>query len=187
MKIVIGITGASGSIYAKRTIEALYDANHQIIVVASKHGQQVFEFELNIKLSDFLNSFDSRVEWVQNDAMFSHIASGSYPVDAYVIVPCSMSTLGMIHAGITNSLLTRSCDVALKEQRQLILVTRETPLNQIHLKNMYEVAKAGAQILPASPGFYHHPQTYEQLVDFVVGKVLDALKIENTLFKKWEI
>lgn len=185
MKVVIGITGASGSIYAKRLIEELIKREHDVIVVASKHGKQVFEYELNQSLVSFISSLESGVILADNEDMFEPIASGSYRYDAVVIAPCSMASLAAINSGNATSLLLRCCDVALKERRELILLTRESPLSQIHLKNMYELSTYGVRIIPASPGFYHHPQSLDDVYDFVVSKLLDALKIDNDLYKRW--
>lgn len=187
MKIVVGITGASGSIYAKRLIEELCSLNHDVIVVASKHGVQVFDFELKMSLESFVDSLNENVTLCDNEDMFSPIASGSYRYDAVVIAPCSMASLAAINTGSSSSLLLRCADVALKEKRKLVLLTRESPLSQIHLKNMYELSTYGVRIIPASPGFYHHPQTLEDIYDFVVSKILDALSIENDLYKRWRI
>lgn len=184
MKIVIAVTGASGSIYAKRLIEYLVK-DHELIVLASHYGKQTFEHELEQSIEDFLKPFHSKIEYFKVDNMFASIASGSYHVDAVVVVPCSMSTIASINAGVTHNLIIRCCDVAIKEQRPLILVCRETPLSTLHLKNMYELSSYGVKILPASPGFYQKPSCFDELVDFVVGKILDALKIENDLYEHW--
>lgn len=185
MKVVIGITGASGSIYAKRLIEELITRDHDVVVVASKHGQQVFEYELKQSLEAFITGLDSNIILADNEDMFDPIASGSHRYDAVVIAPCSMASLAAINTGNANTLLLRCCDVALKERRELILLTRESPLSSIHLKNMYELSTYGVRIIPASPGFYHHPQSLDDVYDFVVSKLLDALKIENDLYKRW--
>ncbi|WP_296896251.1 UbiX family flavin prenyltransferase, partial [uncultured Megamonas sp.] len=115
----------------------------------------------------------------------SAIASGSFPCESMVIVPCSMKTLGSLANGIAGNLLTRAADVTLKEGRKLILVTRETPVHAIHLENMLKLSHAGARIVPACPGFYHRPKTIEELVDMLVGKICDALNVDNDLFERW--
>lgn len=188
-KIVIGITGASGSIYAKRLIEELLKAEFKVHIICTNNGRQVFFYELGIELEKWIEEIkkeyaDVVLEKINN--LFSGVASGSHPFEAVVVVPCSMGTLGEMSHGLGKNLLTRSVDVALKEGRKVVIVPRETPLHTIHLENMVTLSKVGATILPAVPGFYHHPQSMEDLVDFVVGKILDYLKVENNLFKKWE-
>lgn len=188
-KIVVGITGASGSTYAKRLIEVLVQEGIQVNVVASEKGSQVFGFELGISLKKFIEDLSltySNVKLENNNNMFSGVASGSNKYDAVIIVPCSMGTLAEISHGLSRSLLTRSADVALKEGRKLVIVPRETPLNTIHLENMCKLSKMGVGIIPAMPGFYHHPSSIEEIVDFLIGKILDYLNIENNLFKKWK-
>lgn len=188
-KIVVGITGASGSIYAKRLIEVLVEEGVQVNVVASDKGRQVFGFELGISLNKFIENLSltySNIKLENNNNMFSGVASGSNKYDAVIIAPCSMGTLAEISNGLSRSLLTRAADVALKEGRKLVIVPRETPLNTIHLENMCKLSKMGVGIIPAMPGFYHHPSSIEEIVDFLIGKILDYLNIENNLFKKWK-
>lgn len=186
-KIVIGITGASGSIYAKRLIEELAAKDFLVHVIATDKGKQVFKYELSLDLKLWINDLNyPNVKLENNQNLFAGVASGSYGFDAVIIMPCSMGTLAEISHGLSRNLLSRAADVALKEGRKLIIVPRETPFNTIHLENMYRLSKVGATIIPAMPGFYHHPQTLEDLVDFVVGKVLSYLKIEHHLFKTWE-
>lgn len=194
-KIVVGITGASGSIYGLRLIEELLAADHQVSVLLTNAGRQVTAFETGLNLADkaaecqvqlqeYFNCA-ARLQYYAIDDFFAPVASGSSAPDAVVICPCSMGTAGRIALGLSDNLLERAADVALKERRQLVLVPRETPFNQIHLKNLLRLAQAGAMILPAMPGFYHHPQTLDDLVAFVVGKVLDTLGIPHQLFKPW--
>lgn len=194
-KIVVGITGASGSIYGLRLIEELLRANKQVTVLLSNAGRQVLAFETGLQLSEkpqdclrqLRNRFDADDELTHygiND-FFAPIASGSSAPAAVVICPCSMGSVGRIAAGLSDNLLERVADVALKERKQLLLVPRETPFNQLHLENLLRLSQAGAQILPAMPAFYHQPQSVEELVDFVVGKALDSLGVEHNLFKRW--
>lgn len=188
-KIVIGITGASGSIYAKRMIEVLVQQGIQVHVIATEKGKQVFKYELNLNLAQWIKELSesySNVKLENNQNLFAGVASGSYGFDAVVILPCSMGTLAEISHGLSRNLLTRAADVALKEGRKLVIVPRETPFNIIHLENMTRLSKVGATIIPAMPGFYHHPQTMEDLINFVVGKVLSYLNIEHNLFESWE-
>ena len=193
--IVVGITGASGSIYGLRLIEELLRAEMQVSVLLTSAGRQVLAFETGLELSenpqecsqqlkDHFNAGDNLKHYGLND-FFVPVASGSSAPDAVVICPCSMGTLGRIAAGLSDNLLERVADVALKENKKLLLVPRETPFNQIHLENLLRLSKAGAQILPAMPGFYQRPETVADLVNFVVGKVLDSLGVEHQLFQRW--
>ncbi|MEE0881540.1 MAG: flavin prenyltransferase UbiX [Turicibacter sp.] len=188
-KIVIGITGASGSIYAKRMIEVLASQDITVHVISTDTGKKVFHYEIGIKLESWISELQKtypHVKLEDNQNLFAGVASGSYGFDAVIILPCSMGTMAEISHGLSSNLLCRAADVALKESRDLIIVPRETPLNTIHLENMCHLSKVGAKIIPAMPGFYHHPQTMDDLINFVVGKVLSYLKIEHQLFKTWE-
>lgn len=187
-KIVVGITGASGSIYAVRLVEELLAKGIFTHVICTENGRKVMKYETGIVLEHWIQELSQRyshlrLEDIQN--LFSGVASGSYKFDAAVIIPCSMGTLAEISSGLAKNLLCRVADVALKENRRLIIVPRETPLNAIHLENMLKLARLNATILPAMPGYYHMPGTMHDLIDFVVGKVLDSLSIENSLFEKW--
>ncbi|MBQ4164413.1 MAG: UbiX family flavin prenyltransferase [Turicibacter sp.] len=188
-KIVIGITGASGSIYAKRMIEVLASQDITVHVISTDTGKKVFHYEIGIKLESWISKLQKtypHIKLEDNQNLFAGVASGSYGFDAVIILPCSMGTMAEISHGLSSNLLCRAADVALKESRDLIIVPRETPLNTIHLENMCQLSKVGAKIIPAMPGFYHHPQTMDDLINFVVGKVLSYLKIEHQLFKTWE-
>ena len=188
-KIVVGITGASGSIYAKRMIEVLVSQDITVHVISTDTGKKVFHYEIGIKLESWISELQKtypHVKLEDNQNLFAGVASGSYGFDAVIILPCSMGTMAEISHGLSSNLLCRAADVALKESRDLIIVPRETPLNTIHLENMCHLSKVGAKIIPAMPGFYHHPQTMDDLINFVVGKILGYLKIEHQLFKTWE-
>lgn len=188
-KIVVGITGASGSIYAKRLVEILIKQGIQVYVVATENGKKVFHFEIGLSMESWISELTLQCQHIKledNTDLFSGIASGSNRYHAVVILPCSMGTLAEISNGISKNLLCRTADVAIKERRTLIIVPRETPLSAIHLENMLRLSKLGVAIIPAMPGFYHHPQTIAEIVDFQVGKILDYLDIENEMFKKWE-
>ncbi len=193
--IVVGITGASGSIYGLRLIEELLRVEKQVTVLLTSAGRQVTEFETGLVLAEepqqCLNQLreyfkvGNGLEYYALNNFFAPVASGSSAPDAVVICPCSMGTLGRIAAGLSDNLLERVADVALKEQKKLLLVPRETPFNQIHLENLLRLSKAGAQILPAMPGFYQQPQTVADLVNFVVGKILDSLDVKHQLLARW--
>lgn len=187
---VIGIAGASGSIYGIRLIQELGLRKHTVNVVITPAGKQVMNEELGVfgfeqmdKLG--LAEISNNVKIWENDNFEAPFMSGSNAPEAVVIIPCSMGKLAAVANGISGNLLERIADVALKERKQLILVVRETPLSLIHLENMVKVAKAGGQILPAMPAFYHHPETVDDLVNFIVGKVLNLLGIGHNLFKGW--
>ncbi len=193
--IVVGITGASGSVYGLRLVEELLRAGCAVSLLLTGAGRQVTAFETGLKLADntaecqkqlreYFRVEDDLRTYAQDD-FFAPVASGSSAPDAVVLCPCSMGTAGRIAAGLSDNLLERVADVALKEGKRLLLVPRETPFNRIHLENLLRLTDAGAQVLPAMPAFYHRPETVADLVDFVVGKVLDRLGIEHSLFKRW--
>jgi 4-hydroxy-3-polyprenylbenzoate decarboxylase len=188
---VVGITGASGSIYGIRLIQELALRRHRVNVVVTSAGKEVMAEELGVPDFEHLNKLglsgaEGQIRIWDNDKYEAPFMSGSGAPDAVVIIPCSMGKLAAVANGISGNLIERAADVALKEKRQLILVVRETPLNLIHLENMVKAARSGAQILPAMPAFYHHPKTVDDMVDFVVGKVLNLLRIEHDLFKRWK-
>lgn len=182
-RIIVGVTGASGAIYAYRLVQVLANSGFEVHFVASKAGWEVLDYECQITRDD-LTKLAAVVYDVNR--IDSAIASGSFPCESMVIVPCSMKTLGLLAGGIAENLLTRAADVTLKEGRKLILVTRETPVHAIHLENMLKLSHAGARILPACPGFYHRPKTIDDLVDMLVGKICDNLGVQNDLFERWQ-
>lgn len=181
-RLVIAVTGASGVIYAKRLLEVLTEKNIETHLIVSKTAGKIIRHELDMGREDFekLGRYCYREEEVD-----APLASGSFKTDGMIIIPCSLKTLAGIACGYTGNLILRAADVALKEKKTLILVPRETPLNVIHLRNMLELARIGVVILPAMPAFYYKPRRLEELVDFIVGKVLDILGIEHDLFKRW--
>ncbi len=188
-KYIVGITGASGSVYGVRLIEELLNRGNEVLIIITDSGKKVLKYEMDYTveiLTRHLEQFESNIKIQDINNLFSATASGSFKTEGMIIMPCSMATLGEIANGMSKNLLGRSADVCLKERRKLIIVPRETPLNTIHLKNMVSLSEAGAIILPAMPGFYHRPETIEDMIDFVVGKVMDCLGIENNLFKRWE-
>lgn len=182
MRLVVGITGCSGVIYGKRFLEVCREKDIEVDLIVSPTAKDTIEFELDESPEGLLGTATRNHGYKELGAP---ISSGSESVDGMVIIPCSMKTLGSIASGISDNLITRAADVSLKENRPLILVTRETPLNLIHLENMTELKRAGVTVLPAAPGFYHRPESIEELVDFVVGKVLDQLGIEHELYESW--
>jgi len=186
--IIVGLTGASGSIYGLRLIEELVKLDFKIHIVATDTAKKVITYETGHVLEDFiakLGSLDSNLILEDVDNFFAAIASGSYKTMGMIIAPCSMGTLAGVANGISSNLLIRAADVCLKERRPLIILARETPLGIINLENMLKLTQAGGMIFPASPGFYSKPETMDDLINFMVGKVLDSLDIENTLFEKW--
>ena len=181
-KIVVGITGASGSIYAVRLIDVLREKGIEVHAVITDSGQRVLDYECGMTMEELSRRVDVLYP---NTDVGAAIASGSFRMDAMVVLPCSMKTAGAIAHGVTDDLLTRAADVTLKEGRRLLLVPRETPMHEIHLENLLRLARAGAVIMPAAPGFYHRPETLDDLVNMMVGKILDRLGIEAELFTRW--
>jgi 4-hydroxy-3-polyprenylbenzoate decarboxylase len=192
----IGVTGASGAIYAARTIAALLEAGCHLEIVFSEYGRRLLVDELGPdakvdKLSELLTARYGdgirRGTFVvhMNRDMGAPLASGSHHCQAMVIVPCSMKTMAGVAHGLSRSLIERAADVMLKERRPLVLVPRETPMSLPQLKNMVTCAEAGAHILPAMPAFYQQPKTIEDLASFVAGKILNALGFEQRLFPPW--
>jgi 4-hydroxy-3-polyprenylbenzoate decarboxylase len=179
MNTIVGVTGASGIIYGVRLLEALPGKK---TVIVTDDAVKIAEVELGISKRDILAKADAHYE---NSDMFSPLASGSVKFDSMVLAPCSTSTMSKIACGIADNLITRIASVALKERRRLVLLVRETPLSSIHLGNMGRLAAAGAIVMPASPAFYPMPETVDELVDFVVGRVLDELGIDNHLYRRW--
>jgi len=186
--VTLAITGASGAPYGVRLLAALNEARVPVRLIVSSTGWRLLDEELGIRseaeLRDRTGDW-SRVVVYDNRDRGATPASGSAPSRGMVICPCSMGTLASIAAGTARSLIERAADVALKERRPLVLVPRETPYSAIHLENMLRVTRAGAVVLPASPGFYHRPTRIEELVDFVVGRVLSQLGIEHGLGPRW--
>lgn len=184
---VVGITGASGSIYGVRLVEEFLKSGYGVDLVITPTGERVMAEELpGFDLKKDFGKGGARLRIWKSDDYSATFLSGSRAPRAVIIIPCSMGTLGALANGISSNLLERAADVALKEKKQLILVPRETPLNLIHLENMAKLARAGADILPAMPAFYHSPKDIEGLVNFIVGKVFDLLGVEHYLFKRWQ-
>jgi flavin prenyltransferase len=182
-KIVIGFSGASGIIYGIRLLEILHSINIQTYLIISEWAKKNIEIETD-KTLEYVKSLSS-VNY-DNFKLDASVSSGSFLHDGMVIVPCSMKSLSSIANGYDDTLISRAASVTLKESRKLIIVPRETPLSRIHLENMIKLQEAGAIILPAMPGFYHKPSTIDEIIDHLVGKILDQLKIEHDLFKRWK-
>jgi flavin prenyltransferase len=182
-KIVIGVSGASGIIYGIRLLEILHSINIQTYLIISEWAKKNIEIETD-KTLEYVKSLSS-VNY-DNFKLDASVSSGSFLHDGMVIVPCSMKSLSSIANGYDDTLISRAASVTLKESRKLIIVPRETPLSRIHLENMIKLQEAGAIILPAMPGFYHNPSTIDEIIDHLVGKILDQLKIEHDLFKRWK-
>lgn len=180
MRILVAITGASGSLYAQRLLDSLDPQQHEVHVVLSHYAQAVIAEELpkGLRLAAGIKSHGLK-------SMNAPFASGSNPLDAMVVIPCSMGTLGRIAHGLSDDVLLRAADVTLKERKKLILVPRETPLSLIHVKNFELLLQAGAVLIPANPSFYTRPQTVEQVVDTVVARVLDHLGAPQKLAARW--
>lgn len=192
-RLVVGITGASGSIYAVRFLEAVLEQYDRIYLIVSENARTVIRHELGLDiLSDedgtqsLLGRYYHKVEVCDPHDLCAPPSSGSVDHEGMVIIPCSMGTVGRVAAGISSDLLSRAADVCLKERRRLIMVVRETPLSLIHLRNLTTLAEAGATVLPASPAFYGNPKTVEDMVSFVVARVLQQLDLEQTLAPEWE-
>lgn len=196
--IILGITGASGLIYAVRTIKYLLEADYTIELVASKSTYMVWQAEQSIRMP--LDTVQQEVFWRDqagveaSGKLHCHpwgdvgatIASGSYKTLGMLVIPCSMSTVAKLAAGMSSDLLERAADVQIKEGRSLVVVPRETPFSLIHLRNLTALAETGVRIVPAIPAWYHHPQTIDDLVDFVVARALDQLDVDCVPLKRWE-
>ena len=189
--IVVAITGASGAPYAVRLLEALADARRAVQLIVSKHGLRLLDTEMGVGSIDALRARVGVDRWDRSITIFDDAdrgaapASGSALSDGMVICPCSMGTLSAIAVGASRSLVERAADVALKERRKLILVPRETPLSAVHLENMLRLTHAGAIVLPAAPGFYHRPSSIDDLVNFIVARVLDPRGFSPGLVAGW--
>lgn len=196
--LIIGVSGASGLIYAVRALKYLLQADYAIELVASKSSYMVWQAENNLQMPG--DSARQELFWRQQAGVETggklrchpwqdvgaNIASGSFQTIGMIVIPCSMSTVAKIAQGLSSDLLERAADVQLKEGRKLVIVPRETPLSLIHLRNLTTLAEAGARIVPAIPAWYHHPQTIEDLVDFVVARTFDQLEIDCVPLRRWK-
>ncbi|BCU81784.1 flavin prenyltransferase UbiX [Polycladomyces abyssicola] len=192
-RFVVGMTGASGAPYALCLLEELLRQGHEVHLVVTEAAWRVLKEEHDWDVSAREGAFRDR--WRNLPGRLVHhpikdigasIASGSYPVDGMVVIPCSMGTLAKLAAGLSTNLLERAADVMIKEGRPLVLVPRETPLSSIHLENMLRLSRIGVKIVPAMPAFYHRPETLDDIVRFVAGKALDQMSVPHQLYRRWE-
>lgn len=194
--VTVALTGASGAQYGLRLIDCLVAARHQVLVLISKAAQMVIATETDVSLPsnperlsealrDRSGAAPGQIRCFGREDWMAPVASGSGAPSAMVICPCSTGTLSAVATGASNNLIERAADVALKERRQLILVPRETPFSAIHLEHMLTLTRMGAVILPAAPGFYHRPQTLDDMIDFIVARILNQLGIAHALMPRW--
>lgn len=194
--VILALTGASGVQYALRLLECLLNADVPVYLMVSKAAQIVLSMETELKVpakSSEMERFfttlykakESQVKVFSQEQWTAPIASGSHKAMSMVVCPCTTGTLAAIANGNSDNLLERAADVMLKEKRQLIMVVRETPFSQIHLENMLRLSQAGATIMPANPGFYHNPESLDDIIDFMVSRILDHLKVEHNLQERW--
>ena len=182
MRLVVAITGSSGVIYGTKTLEALYNLKIETHLVLSEWGEKNIKFETSNTI-DYVKSLATRHYDINN--MAAAISSGSFLTDGMIIVPCSMKTLSSIANGYDDNLISRAATVAIKESRKLVVVPRETPLSRIHIENMLKLSQIGVIVLPAMPGFYHKPNSIDDLIDHIVGKILDQFSIGQNMFRRW--
>lgn len=189
-KIIVAITGASGSILAHRFIETLLSLGHEVHLVVSQTGEAVCAYELELSMNQIVSGYQASSGHIfvhNNTDLFAPISSGSFKTDAMVIIPCSMGTVSKVAQGGSDSLITRAADVMLKENRRLILIPRESPLSSIHLRNMLRLSNMGVTIMPPMPSFYNKPKTLEDSINDIIGRILDSLEIENPYSKVWGV
>ncbi len=193
--VVVGITGASGIAYSVRLVQSLLDGGRDVHLIISDAARLVIKEELNISLKSLVRSdclqevfgvrSPGRLTAFSPKDFTAPVASGSYPVAGMIVIPCSMGTLGALASGLSQNLIHRAADCVIKEGRKLVVVPRETPLSAIHLENMLKLARLGVRIVPAMPAFYSGASTVSEMVDFLVGKVLDQLEIPHALYPRW--
>ena len=181
--LIVGISGSSGSILGIKLLEFLWSENYETHLIISSHSESIIPHETEYEVEDVKKL---AAKTYDNKDFFAPIASGSYKTDGMVIIPCSMKTLAGVASGYSDNLMLRAADVCLKERRKLVLVTRETPLSLIHIKNMSKVTKAGALVLPPMLSFYSKPKTIDDMINHIIGKVLDVFGIDNKLYKRWK-
>lgn len=194
----VAITGASGAPYAHRLLETLVKGGHSVYLVISGEGLSILndesglmlkgsETDIQYALEKHFTAKEGQITYYDESYMYATIASGSVRIDAMIVIPCSMKTLASIANGFSSNLIERAADVMLKERRKLVVVPRETPLSAVHLRNMLTLAELGCHLIPAMPAFYHHPKRVSDMVDFIVGRVLDSVGLENDLSPRWGI
>lgn len=183
MRLVIGISGASGAIYGIRALEALKEARVETHLVVTAAARDTIRMETDRRIAD-VERLATRTYRI--DDATAAISSGSFRTDGMIVIPCSMKTLGGVASGYDENLLLRAAAVTMKERRPLVLVVRETPLTLIQIENMGSVARSGAIVLPAMPAFYHRPKSIDDIVNHVVGKALDVLNVSHNLYRRWE-
>ncbi len=194
----IAITGASGAPYGMRVLESLIKGGHHVYLTITGDGLHILndemglmlkgsETDIQFALEKHLAAKEGQLRYFDEDNMYAPIASGSAKVDGMVVIPCSMKTLSSIANGFASNLIERAADVTIKEKRKLIIVPRETPLSTIHLRNLLALSETGCHIIPAMPAFYHHPKKLQDMIDFLAGRVLDALGVENDLSPRWGV
>ena len=192
----VGITGASGSAYGVRVLQALVAKGHAVSCSITREGLQILndetglalggsEADIQSALAKHFGAREGQVRYFDEENLYAPIASGSAKVDGMAVIPCSMKALASIANGFASNLIERAADVTMKERRKLVIVPRETPLSPIHLRNMLTLAEAGCHIIPAMPAFYHRPRRIEDLIDFIAARVLDALGVENDVAPRW--
>ncbi|MEI7885302.1 MAG: flavin prenyltransferase UbiX [Clostridia bacterium] len=196
-KYIIGVTGASGSIYAMRLMEELLSLKQEVFLTITSSGILVLEQELGLRLDGLSEAEVAKkiLSYCKKDGLLNYydekhiganIASGSFRTDGMIVVPCSMSTVSAIAHGSSSNLLERAADVMIKERKKLVIVPRETPLSTIHLRNLLSLSEQNVHIVPPMPGFYYHPQKLDDIIDALVGRLLDYLDLEHNLLNRWE-
>ena len=194
----IAITGASGAPYGMRVLESLIKGGHHVYLTITGDGLHILndetglmlkgsEKDIQLALEKHIATKEGQLRYFNEDNMYAPIASGSAKVDGMVVIPCSMKALSSIANGFASNLIERAADVTIKEKRKLIIVPRETPLSTIHLRNLLALSEIGCHIIPAMPAFYHHPKKLQDMIDFLAGRVLDALGVENDLSPRWGV
>lgn len=187
-RVFLGITGASGALYGKKLIEELAD-KCELHLCITPDGLTNINLELNQNFTSdegFLHFLNSKAVLHDYKNFAASVSSGSFMVDSYIVAPASMGFVGRAAAGISSNLIERCVDVAMKERRNLVILFREMPLSLIHLENLSKLTRAGAVCMPAAPGFYHNPETIDDLISFVAGKIFDIIDIQHSLYKRWK-